>query len=303
MARDRDLFALLARSVDAHVDPNIPHRVVVPGSDMAAFRSFANSRREIIAQEDVMPFRTVKIPNLPRSLGALAGSFRRPFYLDRRLRMIRGWILQQILKIEMSRLAQEEAVMHVDSDVFFFRPMTAADVFRDGRPAFFRATGKSGNPLHGEWIQSAARVLKISARQDHDPHYIENCVPWSTVALRAMTAHIEAQHARPWHQVLLKERSFSEYYLYGLYLDKLAGLSAVAEVSTSFCHSYWPSMKTTRIDPAAVLAGAGAQSVALAIQSTAPLPLAERVRLFEMANPDADCGARSSPMALSASRP
>lgn len=72
MARDLDLFALLARSVDAHVPEDIPHRVVVPKSDIAAFRAFRTLRREIIAQEDVMPFQTIKIPNLPPSLSRFA---------------------------------------------------------------------------------------------------------------------------------------------------------------------------------------------------------------------------------------
>jgi hypothetical protein len=156
MARDLDLFALLARSVDAHVAEDIPHRVVVPSRDMAAFRPYRTARREIIAQEEVMPFRTLKIPNLPRVLSAMSPSLRRPFYLDSRLRLMRGWILQQILKIEMSRLAPEQAVMHVDSDVFIFRILAAQDVFRDGRPAFFRATGATGNPLHADWIATAA---------------------------------------------------------------------------------------------------------------------------------------------------
>lgn len=285
MARDRDLFALLARSVDAHIPADIPHRVVVPASDMAVFRAFGSPRREIIAQEDVLPFRTVKIPNLPRALGALAGSFRRPFYVDRKLRMIRGWILQQILKIEMSRLAPEDAVIHVDSDVFFFRPMTAANVFHDGRPAFFAADGQSGNPRHGEWVQAAARVLGASVPADHRPHYIENCVTWSTAVLRDLVGHVENRHSRPWHQVLLAERSFSEYYLYGLYLDHVAGLSKVARTSSALCRSYWPAQGTTRIDLAALLANAGTTSYALAIQSTEPLPLTERIRLFEMANP------------------
>lgn len=287
MARDIDLFALLARSMDSCISDDVPHRVIVPGRDMAAFRRFRTPSREIIAQEDVLPFRTIKIPNLPRSLGVLAGSLRRPFYLDRRLRIIRGWILQQIIKIEMSRLAPEDAVIHVDSDVFFFRPMTAQDAFHDGRPDFFRADGPSGNPMHAEWVQAAARVLGISVTADHRPHYIENCVIWNTAALRGMVDHVEKQHAQPWHQVLLAERSFSEYYLYGLYLDYVAGLSKVAVTSVSLCHSHWPAPGTDRVDLAALLADADSGSYALAIQSTAPLPLTERIRLFEMASPAA----------------
>ena len=138
--------------------------------------------------------------------------------------------------------------------------------------------------MHKEWVQTAARVLGISCAIDHKPHYVENCVVWSTAALRGMIGHIEKQHARPWHQMLLAEKSFSEYYLYGLYLDCVADLTKVAPTSVSLCHSYWPAPGMGPIDVATLLTKASPESCALAIQSTDPLRLSERTRLFEMAN-------------------
>jgi hypothetical protein len=109
-----------------------------------------------------------------------------------------------------------------------------------------------------------------------------------------MIATIERAHAQPWHQVLRQQASFSEYYLYGLFLDCVAGLSGVAETQTSFCHSWWPDPGATAgaiaLDPQLLLAGAGPGNVALAIQSTDPMPLEVRTRLFSLTNPQAPAG-------------
>ncbi|MBC7738873.1 MAG: hypothetical protein H7245_17020 [Candidatus Saccharibacteria bacterium] len=65
----------------------------------------------------------------------------------------------------------------------------------------------------------------------------------------------------------------------------MAGLSEVAPTSVSLSHSHWPAQGSDRINPAILLAEAGTGSYALAMQSTDPLPLSERIRLSEMANP------------------
>lgn len=280
MARDRELFALLARSVDELVDPAIPHRVVVPRRDLAAFRPFSGPRREILAQEEVLPFATVRIPALPRAAARLSQTFRRPFYLDRRLRMIRGWILQQALKIEMSRRAAEDLVLHVDSDVFFVRPVAPRDVFRDGRMPFFRATGRTGNPLHGAWTEAAARLLGLRLPADYPSHYIENCVPWQAQAVRALIRRIEETHGRAWYDVLLGEKTFSEYYLYGLFLDEIHGTGGLYTEQADLCRSYWPKDERAAVDEAGLLAGLQPHHVAVALQSTIPLPVARRQEIY-----------------------
>lgn len=283
MARDAALFALLARSVDECAAADIPHKVVVPGRDMDVFRPFANARREIIAQEDVLPFRIYKLPGALKYLAPLAPSFRRPVYVNNRLSAIRGWILQQLLKIEMSRTATQAQVLHVDSDVFFFRPMQAGDTFTNGRPRFFFADGATGNPLHGGWIEAAGRMLGITPDPAQPRHYVENCVPWASEVVRGMTQRISETHGRPWYEVLLGEETLSEYYIYGLYVDHLCGTGTLAPDPMSFCHSYWPDTDDAPMQADAHVGGLDPRHFAMAVQSTHPLSVADRVAMYEKA--------------------
>ncbi|MEX5730223.1 hypothetical protein Ga0609869_003576 [Rhodovulum iodosum] len=283
MARDVELFALLADSVDACVDAQIRHRVVVPGADIATFRRFGSARREIIAQEDVLPMRVVKLPAALKYLAPLAGTFRRPIYLDRRLKLVRGWILQQLLKIEMARTAREAALLHVDSDVFFFRPLQAADAFTRGRPPFFRIDGVPANPAHQTWIDAAARLLGLPPGTPHARHYVENCVPWSSAVARALTDRIEAVHGQPWHRAVLGEPALSEYYLYGLFVDRLQGEAGLAPTDVSFCSSFWPGQEDAPFSLDDQLATLREGQVALAVQSTHPLSPDDRRRIYRTA--------------------
>lgn len=281
MARDRDLFDLLARTVDDLVDPAIRHVVVVPGKDLGAFAPYANARRTILAQEAVLPFRTFKFPAFPR-LARILKPLRRPIYVDRRLRMIRGWILQQAIKIEMGMAAGADVVVHVDSDVFFIRPMGPGNVIRDGKAPFFRATGATGNPHHLSWVHAAERMLGLPLSADYGSHYIENCVPWHRDAVRAMTQQMEAAHGRAWHDVLLDEKALSEYYIYGLFLDRLRGTEGFYTDKADLCRSYWHE-DDGALDEDWLFGGLEAHHYALSVQSTNSLSAQQRDALSRKA--------------------
>lgn len=283
MARDRALFDLLAHSVDELVDPAIHHLVVVPRSDLAAFSQYANTRRSFIAQEEALPFKAVKLPTVPRAASRLVTALRRPLYIGPGMRLLRGWILQQALKIEMSRRAQAGAVLHIDSDVFFVRPMALNDVLRNGRLPFFRSRSGAPNPSHMVWIHAAQRMLGLSQTARYASHFIENIVAWDSDAVRAMTQRIEDVGGRPWHDILLSEDAFSEYYVYGVFLDKIYGTDGYWSEQADFCRSYWLDENSLTVDEDWLLDGMKPHHVAMSVQSTNMMTIERRKALCEKA--------------------
>ena len=286
MPADLELFALLARSVDECADPAIPHRVVVPGSSLALFRPFANARREIIAQEDVLPVRLRQLPAVLRHASAIVPGLRRPLYLDRRLRLVKGWILQQLLKLEMTRTAPERAVMHVDSDVFFVRDFDASAAFPEGKPHFFRAVGKTTNPRHAVWIDTAAALLGAADRVDYATHYIENCVLWDRPTLARMLERIEAVQGESFADALIGIKEFSEYYVYGCFVDWIEGREGLSAMPRPFCRTFWPEGDRLDYDADREIAALGPQHLAMAVQSTFGIPPVERAAVFERVRAD-----------------
>ena len=283
IARDVDLFGLLAASIDQHVRNDTHHHVVVPSADMAAFRRFETSNRTIIAQEDVLPVRLWKIPSALRYLSFIKAGLRRPLYLTSEWSMVRGWMLQQLLKIQMSQRSDCAAIMHVDSDVCFFRNFSASDVFAGDDLRFFRALGKTSNPMHRPWIDASCHFLGIDAPQSYHAHYVENCVVWRTDLLRNMVKRIEEIHAMPFHITLFGAATISEYYLYGIYANLIAKDAGLVLEDTSFCNSYWPADETDSVDFTSLRNRLRPKHCALAIQSTHKINLAARAQIYDRA--------------------
>lgn len=279
MARDIELFSLLARSIDDCVDARISHNVIVPRRDVPKFRRFANHRREILAQEDVLPRRFLKLPAAPAVLSRFVPALCRPIYLDARLRMVRGWILQQVLKIEMTRRARGMLFLHVDSDVFFFRDLVPSRMLKEGKVPFFRAETATRNPLHATWGQTAGQVLGLNLPASHASHYVENCVPWLSDAVQAMTDRMERVGGRAWHETLTSLPTFSEYYLYGIFLDEIHGRQPFYSEAAAFCRSWWPN-PGEGVDTEKLLAGIAPHQSALAVQSTEQFSHADRGHLY-----------------------
>lgn len=294
MARDIELFSLLARSIDDCVDAKISHNVVVPGRDVPKFRSFANNRREIIAQEEILPRRFLRLPAAPALLSRLVPALRRPIYLDARLHMVRGWILQQVLKIEMTRRERGILFLHVDSDVFFFRDLAPSRMLKDGRVPFFRAETVTRNPLHVTWVQTAGQVLGLNLPESYASHYVENCVPWLSDAVQAMTERMEGVGSRAWHEILTGLPRFSEYYMYGIFLDKIHGRQQFYSEAAAFCRSWWPNLGEG-VDTERLLAGIAPHHSALAVQSTEQFSHADRGRLYVTAKAEVPNGRGQAP--------
>lgn len=283
MARDRLMFDLLARTVDDLVDPSIEHVVVVPGSDVPAFKQYANARRTIVAQEDALPFKAIKLPTAPKLASRYISALRRPLYIERRLRLVRGWILQQALKFEMARTAKARLVLHVDSDVFFIRPMSTDNLFRDDRMPFFGANGGEANPNHLSWIHGAERLLGLPQSERYSRHFIENCVPWDSDAVRAMTQRMEKTAGRAWHDVLLSEKTLSEYYVYGVFIEQIHGAQDYWTEGANLCRSYWLDEDKQSVDEAWLLDGIEKHQVAMSVQSTNLMEIDHRRALCERA--------------------
>ncbi len=288
MAADADLFGLLAESVDRHVPEDIPHNVVVPGRDIIRFKRYETNRRRIIAQEEILPVKIWKLPSSLKYLEFVRSGFRRPLYLTQDRQLIRGWMIQQFLKIEMTRTATQDAVMHVDSDVAFFRNLDSGDAFSDGKVRYFRTEGRTKNPLHKTWVESSCQFLGIPVPPDHWGHYIENCVLWSTLTTKNMAKRMEDVNGAPLHEVIFNERTMSEYYVYGLFADTFPDVCDLQSEGVSFCNSFWPSDSKDTVDFTGLNEQLQPKHRAIAIQSTHEISLSERKAVYDRASAEFD---------------
>ncbi|MCF2906677.1 DUF6492 family protein [Octadecabacter sp. CECT 8868] len=279
-ASDFELFAPLAASIDKHVDADVHHKVVVPRADLAMFAPLASARRSVIAQEDLLPSRLFKSPPFLKHLARLRAGFRRPFYLTSKAQVVRGWMLQQFLKIHMTQTSDAAAVLHVDSDVCFVRPFSAKDAFADGKVTMFWVQGNTRNPKHSDWVEGSCKFLGVPTPIEHKAHYIENCVMWSTDVARAMVKRIEDTHEKTLFDVIVEAETMSEYYLYGLFADLFPDDAPLAREPVSYCNSYWPRSPGAAVSTEVFMRRLQPKHCAVAVQSTHKLDIEDRLKLY-----------------------
>jgi hypothetical protein len=281
-AHDWPLFKDLHDSVLFHTEASVRHYVIVPNADVRLFSQATGQRCVVISEEELYPphFRSVSmvnqmmkhVPYVPSHARIAAFNVKRPFY------PIRGWIMQQALKMEMCRRVDAEVLLLLDSDVVVIRHVTAATLCRQGRPRFYRlpAAVDSRLPQHVQFHEVSRNLLGLPPPRLPAPDYISSLNVWDPYVIRAMLTRVEYVTSRYWMDAVTAQTTFSEWTLYGVFVDEFVKDIANAATDASLCHSYWDPIPLTAERAADFLASVRPDDVAILIQSKSKTPLAVR---------------------------
>jgi len=275
---------MLCESVDRFVAPAISHRLFVPTRDLALFAPLAGPRRTIGSQDrDLLPRWLWKLPLPEPRLRKLLCLPRRNIYLSPFGPPVRGWIAQQIMKIAACADSPTEIIMHMDSDGVFIRPLRMDALLRpDGKVRFYRDPKPSDLATHRLWRETAHHLLGLRPNSIEPGDYIGLCVVWRRSIVRRMIERIEEVGGGDWRKILARMPNFSEYTLYGLFVESL-GIEAsghfVQEVSPVHC--VWEEALAGPEAEAEFTHSLRPEHFACLIQSTVAMDLDARRRLFE----------------------
>jgi Family of unknown function (DUF6492) len=279
---DWPLFTDLHQSVLLHTDESVKHYVVVPDADMRLFSQVAGPRCVVLAEESLYPhhYRSVRavnrlmhfMPRIPPSARIAAVNLKRPF------RPVRGWVMQQALKMEACRRIDADILLLLDSDVLLVKPVTAAILCSGGRPRFYRrpAAVDSNLPRHIQWHAVSRKLLGLPAMKLPAPDYVSSFNVWDPEVLRAMLGQVERVTGRHWMDAVTSQPSFSEWTLYGVYVEEFVPLVADSASELSLCHSYWDPIPLTPERATEFVTSVGPDDVAILIQSKSRTPLTVR---------------------------
>jgi hypothetical protein len=280
-APDLARCALLAESVDRFVSSEISHTVVVSRRDHARFATALPARTRLAVIEPAWPWPLVEVPRLRLWVSPLGQAL-----------PVRGWILQQLVKLSAPELVDADLYVFTDSDVAFVRPLDRTRlVDESGRALLVRCPNFGSAGRHRAWQREAARLLGLADAYT-GADYVGNLIPWRRDVLLRLRAHIERATGRPWRRALANTLDLSEYVLYGVYCDRvLGGAEAAGHVASDrhLCHALWEGP----VDDPALAAHAASlrpDQVAVLVQSrlgVAPADYARWVRaLWETTSPN-----------------
>ena len=102
------------------------------------------------------------------------------------------------------------------------KPVTAAILCSGGRPRFYRrpAAVDSNLPRHIQWHAVSRKLLGLPAMKLPAPDYVSSFNVWDPEVLRAMLGQVERVTGRHWMDAVTSQPSFSEWTLYGVYVDE-----------------------------------------------------------------------------------
>lgn len=231
-APDAHLFTDLHRSVLAHTSADTVHHVIVPPQDRPLFARHEGPRCRIWTVPELLPRHVRRLPAEGWWL-----NLRRPWP------PVRGWVLQQAVKIAMAGLLDAPTMLVVDSDVVLVRPVDAATFRSDGEPTLHRRPSAvhSGMARHVRWHQVARELLGIEGPLGPPLHdYVSPLASWSTQQVRALQDRLSRVSHRPWLDAFTSQLHVSEFILYGVFLDEIvfAGRRP-PPAAPELCHAYW----------------------------------------------------------------
>ena len=262
-APDFELCVDLNRSVLACTPGSVQHHIIVPGSDLKLFSQLAGPRTLIRCENDLLPRSFVPF-------GRFTINLRRPFP------PVRGWILQQVVKLAAVAASEADVVLLVDSDIEFLRPFTVDAFVRNGVVRFYRKPHEIDERLPGHmiWHRVARSLLGLQPAEPPYTDYISSLLAWDPAIVRRMLERVTVSTGRPWTNAIAGQLHFSEWTLYGVFVDEVIGAPANSFGSDDpLCLAYWDPIPLDRDGAADFLHGFRPTDVAAMISAKSRTPL------------------------------
>lgn len=233
-APDFERCRQLCRSVDRFASGFAEHVLIVPRRDHALFAPLLRDGRRMVAAEKLLPN---WIGRIPRS---------RRWWWSARSLPVRGWIVQQIIKLSAFEACADDVngLVFVDSDVQLVRAFSPEPVLQDGRLRLHRVPGHGKKDFHLRWHRSTAKLLGLPATDYFGADYIAQLVSWRRDHVTALQRHISEQSGSDWRATICRTLHFSEYTLYGIFVEHVLGASGDTfpghyADDRDLCHCSW----------------------------------------------------------------
>jgi hypothetical protein len=227
---DARLFSDLHRSVLANTAGSVVHHVVVPPSDARLFREYEGERCRVWTHRDLLPQCFLSIPYA----SGLALNLRRPWP------PVRGWVVQQIMKMAGAAAIDARAVLIVDSDALLVREASLDQFTHNGRLWNYRRDrGVTADmKQHVLWHNVARKLLGLPGIAVPPlPDYVSPIGVWDPVVVRSLMAHIADSMGQNWVYAFASQLRVSEFVVYGVFVDDVLG--GMAPIDGPLCHNYY----------------------------------------------------------------
>jgi hypothetical protein len=271
-ANDFELCTDLNRSVLRYAPSDVSHHIIVPRRDMELFSRLAGPRTKIRCEADFLPGSFVHLPLTKFTL-----NLRRPYP------PVRGWILQQVIKLAATATFEEKVALLVDSDVEFVRPFGPETFVRQETVRLYRKPNEIDQrlPRHVIWHRAARALLGLPSADPPYADYVSSLSAWDPAIVRQMLERVSKTTRSFWASAIAAQLHFSEWTLYGVFVDEILGPPAnVVASDDPLCHAHWGTESLDERSAAEFFRGLRSTDVAAMISAKSGTPLAVKRAAF-----------------------
>ena len=269
---DFQLCLDLHRSVLDLAPPSVTHYIIVPDGDRALFSPMAGDRCKVLTISELLPKRFVSMPRVNAWV-----NLRKPFP------PIRGWIMQQIVKLASANSVEAQTLLLADSDLEFVRPFSSDTFQESGTLMLYRkeAAITAALPRHLKWHMRARKLLGLPPAAPPLPDYMSAPNAWDRDVVLALHKRIEKVTGKHWMDAVAGQLHVSECILYGVFVDKILGGPANAHPTDSmFVHNYFETRPLDAASASTFLNGVADTDIAVMISAKSATPLEVRREAF-----------------------
>jgi hypothetical protein len=270
-AGDFERCRLLCQSLDLMARSSFDHFILVADHDLDLFRPLAGGRRMVVPESELLPH-WLKAVKRPFGGGRYTwGSISPPVW------PMSGWHVQQLRKMLIARHIANDVLVMADSDSLFVRPFSN-DVFvrETGTRLYVMAAGIDASERYAEhrtWCTNAAEVLHRHKPTFPAEDYINNLVSWRRDHALAMLEWIEEKNGRDVVAALGRQRTFSEYQIYGAFVTEVLGRAGHVSTGQPLSHTYWSGEALSAATLESFVDGLHPDQIAIGIQSFTGTPI------------------------------
>jgi hypothetical protein len=204
------------------------------------FREYEGERCRLWTHRELLPRNFLSIPNAD----GLALNLRRPWP------PVRGWVVQQIMKMAGAGVLDARAVVIVDSDAVLVREASLDQITHSGRPWHYRKDRAvtAGMERHVLWHNVARKLLGLPGIAVPPlPDYVSPISVWDPIVVRSLMARIADSTGRNWVDAVAGQLHVSEFVVYGVFVDHILG--GRAPLDGAVCHNYYERIHSARPMP------------------------------------------------------
>ncbi len=269
---------LLCRSMDALLTGDWTHYIIVDRPHLAMFKHLQSPRRRVLVTEDVLPGKMRLLFHMPFAGG-------RSVWWSKSGGLAIGWHLQQMVKIGIASHLTEDAIAYCDSDTYFLKSFDVAALSVGNKFRLYRslAATKIAEGPNPAFMRAAVNMLQLPL--DGSYHgYIDNFVTWRKQEVLELQLYLGHKYDGAWQRAFRNRINFSEYNLYGLYVEKLGRSQETHFYSSDhLCKTHWIRSSMTNMQVEQFCSDLKPHEVMVGIQSFAGVDVALLERQLDKA--------------------